>query len=275
MQMKNRFVMTLMAVSAVFLFQCNKPAPEKNCNEECAAKIKADSIAEFKKRAPIEMIANQPAEAAAKGLINVKKAADMTSFRMLGFESLEEVDKAEVGKAIPYIWLGCGLVLNKGANADSMKSLVIRSQTMYLVKSGNKNRCGIMVEGTIDPDEKKRGAFGVTSFGDAVFAKDYDSALVRFSTIKAADESGLMLVNVVAAGIPLWATSLEPTGYVLPYVSHSLPCLAKFKKPVTWRELFKSLQACKDVQVNCSEAALKALTPPDSILQNQAQQSAE
>jgi hypothetical protein len=277
MNMKNRFIAITLAIASLALTHCGKTTPEKNCDQECAEKIKSDSIAEFKKHAPVEMIADEPAKAAAKGLVTIQKMADIQNFRLLGFESLEEVSKAQLGKSLPYHWMGCGLVLDAKASPDDLKSLLIRSQSMYLVKAGDKNRCGIMVDTTVDPDDKKMGAYGVTSFGDAVYAKDYDSALVRFKNIKAVDETGLMLVNIVAAGIPVWATSLDATGYVLPFVSHPIPCLANFKQPVTWREMFKTLQACKDAQVICRDTSFQVppAEPPKAAQSTERQTSTE
>jgi hypothetical protein len=60
---------------------------------------------------------------------------------------------------------------------------------------------------------------------------------------------------------------LDASGYVLPFVSHPIPCLANFKEPVTWQKLFGALQNCQEAKTICQDTTFGVGLPtsPDEV----------
>jgi hypothetical protein len=110
-----------------------------------------------------------PAE---KGLKQFRELANKENFRSLGFDSLEEVALAELGKPLPVLLVRLDELRNYKEKDDPYKLIHPIPKVMYVVQVKGAARCGLEVE-------KVDGKWEAASFGLAGPSRMHAEALKK------------------------------------------------------------------------------------------------
>jgi hypothetical protein len=133
--------------------------PAKPTNAERLAEHVKDMVRESR----------APAEQALKQLVQL---ATQDNFKTLGFESLEEVKDAELGRPLPVIMVRLDELREYKKGDDTYKLLHPIPKVMYAVNVKGATRCGVEVQ-------KRDGKWESSSFGIAGPARHYADAVKK------------------------------------------------------------------------------------------------